>query len=65
MRTKGALKPSITNDLIELMAERDSAFKIPERSGGQQQWDNYRKLKNFTNRNIKAAEAEYYKNLIN
>ena len=65
MRTKSALKPWITNDLIELMTERVSAFKIPERSGGQLQWDNYRKLKNFTNRKIKAAEAEYYKNLIN
>ena len=64
LKTKGALKPWITNDLKELMAERDYAFKIAKRSGGQQQWDNYRKLKNFTNRKIKAAEAEYYKNLI-
>ena len=63
LRTKGALKPWITNDLKELLAERDYAFKIAKRSGGQQ-WDNYRKLKNFTNRKIKAAEAQYYKNLI-
>ena len=64
LKTKGALKPWITNDLKELMAERDYAFKIAKRLGGQQQWDNYCKLKNFTNRKIKAAEAEYYKNLI-
>ena len=63
LRTKSALKPWITNDLKELSAERDYAFKIAKRSGGQQ-WDNYRKLKNFTNRMIKAAEAEYYKSLI-
>ena len=27
-------------------------------------WDNYRSLKNLTNRKIKAAEALYYKKLI-
>ena len=64
LRTKGALKPWITNDLKELMAERVCAFKVAKRLGGQQQWDNCRKLKNFTNRKIKAMEAEYYKNLI-
>ena len=64
LRTKGALKPWLTNDLKELMAERVCAFKVAKRSGGQQQWDNYRKLKNFTNRKKKAVEAEYYKNLI-
>ena len=42
------------------MAERDYAFKVPQRS----EQDNYRKLKNFTNRKNKAAEALYYKNLI-
>lgn len=41
----------------------DYAFKIVERSGGEQEeWDNYRRLKNLTNRKIKAAEASHYKN---
>ena len=45
------------------MAERDYAFKVAKRSGGEKQkWDNYRKIKNFTNRKVKSAEAEYYKN---
>lgn len=45
--------------------ESDYAFKIVERSGGEQEkWDNYRRLKNLTKRKIKPAEASYYKNLI-
>ena len=44
------------------MAERDYALKIAERSC--QNWDNYCNLKNFTNKKIKAAEAKYYKDLI-
>ena len=62
IRTKGGLKPWITKDIKELMAERDYALKVAKRSG--QNWDNYRNLKNFTNRKIKAAEAKYYKDLI-
>ncbi len=62
IRTKGGLKPWITSDIKELMAERDHALKIAKKSG--QNWDNYRNLKNLTNRKIKAAEAEYYKELI-
>ena len=47
------------------MAERDYSFKVAKRPGaGQEEWDNYRRLKNLTNRKIKAAEALYYKNLI-
>lgn len=47
------------------MAERDYAYKVAKRSGGKQEmWDNYRKLKNLTNRKMKAAEALYYKKLI-
>ena len=62
IRTKGGLKPWITNDIKELMGERDYALKIAKRSG--QNWDNYGNLKNFTNRKIKVAEAKYYKDLI-
>jgi len=48
-----------------MMAERDYAFKVAKRSGNEQgKWDNFRKLKNLTNRKIKAAEALYYKKLI-
>ena len=47
------------------MAERDYAYKVAKRSGGKQEmWDNYRKLKNLTNRKMKEAEALYYKKLI-
>ena len=59
-----AWKPWITNDLKELMAERDYALRIAKRSGNQEQWNEYRRLKNFTNRKIKSAEALHYKNLI-
>lgn len=45
--------------------ESGYAFKIVKRSVGEQgKWDNYRRLKNLTNRKIKAAGASYYKNLI-
>ena len=56
------MKPWITKDIKELVAERDYALKIAKRSG--QNWDNYRNLKNFTNSKMKAAEAKYYKDLI-
>ena len=66
LRTKNTTKPWISDDIKELMAERDYAFKVAKRSGGEKQkWDHYRKIKNFTNRKVKSAEAEYYKNLIN
>ena len=65
LRIKRPIKPWITKELKELMAERDYAFKVARRSGKEQgKWDNFRKLKNLTNRKIKAAEALYYKNLI-
>ena len=66
VRTKNTMKPWISDGIKELMAERDYAFKVAERSGGEKQkWNNYRKIKNFTNRKVKYAKAEYYKNLIN
>ena len=61
---KHASKPWITNDLKELVAERDYALRVAKRSGNQEQWNEYRRLKNFTNRKIKSAEALHYKNLI-
>ena len=62
---KRTIKPWITKELKEIMAERDYAFKVATRSGGEQEkWDNYRRSKNLTNRKIRAAEASYYKNLI-
>ena len=65
LRIKRAIKPWITKELKELMAERDYAFKVAKRSGNEQgKWNNFRKLKNLTNRKIKAAEALYHKNLI-
>ena len=54
----------LNNDLKELMAERDYALRVAKRSGNQEQWNEYRRLKNFTNRKIKSAEALHYKNPI-
>ena len=66
IRTNHATKrlPWITNKIKELMAERDYALRVAKRSGNQEQWIEYRRLKNFTNRKIKSAEALHYKNLI-
>jgi len=46
------------------MAKRDYALRVAKRSGNQEQWNEYRRLKNFTNRKIKSAEALHYNNLI-
>ncbi|CAB4031340.1 Hypothetical predicted protein, partial [Paramuricea clavata] len=54
IRTTGELMPWITNDIKELMTERDHVLKIAKKSG--QNWDNYRSLKNLTSRKIKAVE---------
>ena len=65
LRMKRTIKPWITKELKEIMAGRDYAFKVAKRSGDEQEkWNNYRRLKNLTNRKIRAAEATYYKNLI-
>ena len=42
------------------MAERDYALRIAKRSGNQEQWNEYRRLKNFTNRKIKSAEDMWH-----
>ena len=64
IRTKHASKPWITYDLKELIAGRDYALRVAKRFSNQEQWNEYRRLKNFTNRKIKSAEALHYKNLI-
>lgn len=46
------------------MAVRNYAYKIAKRTNEKKQWNNYRKLKNMTNRKLKSAESLYYKNLI-
>jgi len=62
LRIKQAIKLWITKELKERMAERNYVFKVAKRSGSEQgKWD---KLKNLTNRKMKAAEALYYKKLI-
>jgi len=48
-----------------MMAERVYALKVAKRSGSEEEkWDNCRRLKNLTNRKIKAAETLYYRNLL-
>ena len=64
MRSKVALTPWISAELKELTTERNYALKIAKRPGDQEQWRTYRRLKNFTNRKLKSAEALYYKELI-
>lgn len=55
---KRTIKPWIIKELKEMVAER--AFKVAKRLGGEQvKWDNYRRLKNLTNRKIEAVEASY------
>lgn len=44
------------------MAKRGHALKIAKKSG--KNWNNYRNLKSLTNGKLQAAEAEYYKELI-
>ena len=39
VRTNHVSKPWITNDLKELMAERDYALRVAKRSGNQEQWN--------------------------
>ena len=64
VRIKGATNPWISVDLRKLMTERDYAKTVAKKSGNQEQWNNYRWLKNLTNRKLKSAEALHYKNLI-
>ena len=56
IRMKSASKPWISKDLREQMAERDYAKRIAKKSGAQEQWNNYRRLKNLTKRKLKSAE---------
>ena len=64
IRMKSSSKPWISNDLRKLMSKRDYAKRVAKKSGAKEQWDNYRSLKNLTNKKLKSAEALHYKNLI-
>ena len=58
-------KAWIAKELKGIMAEKDYAFKVAKRFGIEQgKWESYRKLKKLTSRKIKAAEALYYKKLV-
>ena len=46
------------------MAESDYVLRVAKRSGNQEQCNEYHRLKNFTNRNTKLADALHYKKLI-
>ena len=63
-RSRNVSNPWITTDIKDLMAERNYGYKIAKRTNEKEQWNNYRKLKNMTNRKSKSAESLYYKNLI-
>ena len=38
--------------------------ELQKKSGAKEQWDNYRSLKNLTNKKLQSAEVFHYKNLI-
>ena len=47
------------------MARRDYTYKQAKKSGNQEDWISYRKLKSLVNNKVRSAEAEHYKGIIN
>lgn len=58
---RAALSPWLSQDLLELIKDRDRLYKLAKRSSNQEDWVISRKARNKCNRGIKHAKDEYVK----
>ena len=63
-RIRGASLPWLDGDILKLMRQRDCASKLAKRSGSQDDWNAYKKLRNITTEKIRSRKSEYFKSTI-
>ena len=65
MRIKGLNAPWITPTLSDAMRNRDFHHRKAIKTNSKFHWDQFKKVKNFTNKLVKKCKSDYYINLIN
>ena len=59
-RIRGYSLPWLDGEIIKLMRQRDRAHKIAKRSGSQNNWDVYKKLRNSVTEQIRCKKSEHF-----
>ena len=59
-RIRGNSLPWPDGELIQLIQQRDRAHKIAKRSGSQNNWDVYKKLRNSVTEQIRSKKSEQF-----
>ena len=63
-RIRGNALPWLDGEIIQLMRQRDRAHKIAKRSGSQNNWDVYKKLRNSVTEQIRSKKSEHFTSTI-
>ena len=63
-RIRGNALPWLHWEIIQLMRQRDRAHKIAKRSGSQNNWDVYKKLRNSVTEQIRSKKSEHFTSTI-
>ena len=63
-RISGNSLPWLDGEIIKLMRQRDRAQKIAKRSGSQNNWDVYKKLRNSVTEQIRCKKSEHFISVI-
>ena len=61
---RGNALPWLDGEIIQLMRQRDRAHKIAKRSGSQNKWDVYKKLRNSVTEQIRSKKSEHFTSTI-
>lgn len=64
-RVKGLHAPWMTPILSDAMRDRDFHHRKAVKTNSKFHWDQFKKIKNFTNNLVKKCKSDYYINLIN
>ena len=64
-RIKGLHAPWLTTMLSDAMRDRDFHHRKAIKTNSKFHWDQFRKIKNLTNKLVKKCKSDYYINLIN
>ena len=59
-RIRGNALPWLDREIIKLMRQRDRAHKIAKRSGSQNNWYVYKKLRNSVTEQIPSKKSEHF-----
>ena len=63
-RIRGNELPWLDGEIIQLMRQRDRAHKIAKRSGSQNDWEVYKKLRNYVTEQIRSKKSKHFTSTI-